>query len=276
MRLPPFLWPQGHGDNRMKLTKILRRRLSITVLVMGLMLLTAACGSEPAPTVAPTSAPTAAPTPTPTPELTLDSVLSSAGQGLAEMSTAKFQMIDELESGSQFFGMTLKNVEGEIKSPDSFRMLVNVETPNFGFVAIEMMAVGEQAYMKFSRDAPWAPLPLDQVPFNFGGMGVTLSELLPILKDVSFTGRESVDGIQTVRLDGNVVSEEMSKLITSVDSGHPIQLTFWFDEAGYTLRQFRMIGKLFNDDAPETSRLVGIMNVNAPVDIQLPDIASGQ
>ena len=260
----------------MKLTKILRRRLSITVLLMGLMLLTAACGAEPAPTAAPTSEPTVAPTPTPTPELTLDSVLSSAGQGLAEMSTAKFQMIDELESGSQFFGMTLKNVEGEIKSPDSFRMLVNVETPNFGFVAIEMMAVGEQAYMKFSRDAPWAPLPLDQVPFNFGGMGVTLSELLPILKDVSVTGRESVDGIQTVRLDGNVVSEEMSKLITSVDSGHPIQLTFWFDEAGYTLRQFRMIGKLFNDDAPETSRLVGIMNVNAPVDIQLPDIASGQ
>ena len=107
------------------------------MLVMGLILLAGACGSEPPPTVAPTSAPTAAPTPTPTPELTLDSVLSSAGQGLAEMSTAKFQMIDELESGSQFFGMTLKNVEGEIKSPDSFRMLVNVETPNFGFVAIE-------------------------------------------------------------------------------------------------------------------------------------------
>ena len=171
VRLPPSLWPQGHGNNQMKLTKILRRRLSITVLVMGLTLLAAACGSEPAPTVAPTSVPTVAPTPTPTPELTLDSVLSSAGQGLAEMSTAKFQMIDELESGSQFFGMTLKNVEGEIKSPDSFRMLVNVETPNFGFVAIEMMAVGEQAYMKFSRDAPWAPLPLEQVPFNFGGYG---------------------------------------------------------------------------------------------------------
>ena len=153
----------------MKLTKILRRRLSITVLVMGLMLLAAACGSEPAPTAAPTSVPTVPPTPTPTPELTLDSVLSSAGQGLAEMSTAKFRMIDELESGSKFFGMTLKSVEGEIKSPDGFRMLVNVETPNFGFVAIEMMAVGEQAYMKFSRDAPWAPLPLEQVPFNFGG-----------------------------------------------------------------------------------------------------------
>ena len=260
----------------MKLTKILRRRLSITVLVMGLMLLASACGSEPAPTVAPTSVPTVAPTPTPTPELTLDSVLSSAGQGLAEMSTAKFQMIDELESGSKFFGMTLKSVEGEIKSPDGFRMLVNVETPNFGFVAIEMMAVGEQAYMKFSRDAPWAPLPLEQVPFNFGGMGITLSELLPILKEVSFTARESVDGIQSVRLEGNVVSEEMSKLITSVDSGYPIQLTFWFDEAEYTLQQFRMIGKLFNDDAPETSRLVGIMDVNAPVDIQLPDIASGQ
>ena len=257
----------------MNLFRLQSHKLLIIVFLIGTLVVTAACGAatEPAATPGPTS--TSAPTPTPTPELTLDILLTSAGEKLASLSTSEFQMIDELESGSQFFGMKLKSVEGVIKSPDSFRMIVNVETPNFGFVAIEMMAVGEQAYMKFSEDAPWAPLPLDQVPFNFGGMGDTLSELLPILKDPAITGRESIDGVQSVRLEGNVVSEEMSDLITSVDPGHPITLTFWFGETDHVMQQFRIAGQLFADDAPETARLI-TMDIDVPVEIQLPDIAS--
>ena len=274
----------------MNLSKIAGHWLSITALVMGFLFLVAACEAEPTPTVAPTLTPTAAPTPTPTAaptptptvtpsptprlELSLNDLLSKAGGELAEISTARFQMIDELESGSKFFGMTLKSVEGEVKSPDSFRMLVNVETPNFGFVEIEMLAVGDQAFMKFSEDAPWARLPLEQVPFNFGGLGVTLSELLPVMKNPTIGGRESVEGTQTIRLSGDVVSEEMANLITSTDPGHAITLTFWVDEDDYTLRQFRIAGKLFDDDGPETKRLVSIMNINVPVDIQLPETDS--
>ena len=32
--------------------------------------------------------------------------------------------------------------------------------------------------MKFAKDAPWVPLPLDLVPFNFAGLGPTLRDLL--------------------------------------------------------------------------------------------------
>ena len=182
----------------MDLSRILRRKLSITGLVMGLLFVTAACGADPTPTVAPTPTPTVVPTatpaaattptpavavvptptPTPNPDTALNDLLSSAGEKLAAISTVKFQMVDEFESGAKFFGMTLKSVEGEVRSPDRFRMVVAVETPNFGFVEIEMLAVGEQAYMKFSEDAPWAPLPLDQVPFNFGGIGVALERIV--------------------------------------------------------------------------------------------------
>ena len=274
----------------MDLSKILRRKLSITGLVMGLLFVTAACGADPTPTVVPTATPAAATTPTPAvavaptstptvaptpnPDTALNDLLSSAGAKLAAISTVKFQMIDELESGAKFFGMTLKSVEGEVRSPDRFRMVVAVETPNFGFVEIEMLAVGEQAYMKFSEDAPWAPLPLDQVPFNFGGIGVALSELLLSLEDPSIAGRESIGGAGTVRVDGNIVSQDLSGLITSVDPGHAVTLTFWIDETEHTMRQLRIDGRIYNDDEPGTKRLVSIMDVNVPVDIQLPDIDS--
>ncbi len=282
----------------MDLSRILRRRLSITGLVMGLLLVTAACGADSTPTVAPTPTPTVAPTatpaaattptpavavaptptptiaPTPNPDASLNDLLSSAAGKLAAISTVKFQMVDELESGAKFFGMTVKSVEGEVRSPDRFRMVVAVETPNFGFVEIEMLAVGEQAYMKFSEDAPWAPLPLDQVPFNFGGIGVALSELLPILQNASIAGRESIGAAGTVRIDGDIVSEDLSGLITSLDSGHAVTLTFWIDETEHTIRQFRINGKIYNDDGPGTQRLVSITDINVPVDIQLPDIDS--
>ena len=272
----------------MDLSKILRRKLSITGLVMGLLFVTAACGADPTPTVAPTPTPTVVPTatpavvptptptiaPTPNPDTALNDLLSSAGAKLAAISTVKFQMVDELESGAKFFGMTLKSVEGEVRSPDRFRMVVAVETPNFGFVEIEMLAVGDQAFMKFSEDAPWAPLPLEQIPFNFGGIGVALSELLLSLGDPSIAGRESIGGAGTVRVDGNIVSQDLSGLITSVDPGHAVTLTFWIDETEHTMRQLRIDGKIYNDDEPGTKRLVSIMDVNVPVDIQLPDIDS--
>ena len=192
------------------------------------------------------------------------------------MSSAKLQMVDELESGAQFFGTTLKSMEAEIQSPHSARMLVDVVAPSLGFVEIEILAVGDQAYMKFSKDAQWLPLPLEQVSFNFGAVGVTLSEVLPIMKNVAITGRESLGGAQTIRVDGNIVSEELSDLITSVDSGHLITLTFWLDEVEHTLRQLRIAGKIFDADAPGTKRLVTISGLNVPVDIQVPDIAAGQ
>ena len=244
----------------MNLSRTTRRRLSISVFVMGLLFLAAACGGESAMSA-----------PTPEPELSVSDLLSSAGEKLAALSTAKFQMVDENESGAKFFGNTLKTVNGDIKSPDSVRILVDVEAPGFGFVEIEILAVGDQAFMKFSRDAPWVSLPRDQVPFNFGGIGVILSELLPVMKDVAIAGRESVEGAQTVRIDGSVTSEEMSTLISSVDSGHAITLSLWLDEGDHTLRQFRIAGQLFNDDGPETSRLV-TMDIDVAVDIQLPDI----
>lgn len=243
----------------MNWSKTLRFNLSITVLAVGFLFSAAACGGGS----------------TSTDELSVDELLTSTGEELAAMSTAKVAMIDETESGAQFFGTTFKSMEAEIKSPDGFRMLVEVVAAAMGFVEIEMVAVGEQAFMKFSEDAPWLPLPLDQVPFNFGRVGPALSEVLPLMRDAAITGREAVGDAQTILVEGNIVSEELSALITALDPGHPITLTLWIDEGEHILRQMRIDGRLYDDDAPGTKRLVSISDVNVPVEIQLPDTAAG-
>ena len=277
---------------------ILKPGMAIALLVAVLVFSIAACGSDPTPTEAPLSAATSAPAsaqtadPTPTPEATptptplptptltgeerLSDLLSRVEWKLAAMSTATFDLVDVHESGAPFFRTNFKSLTGIVKSPHSFWMQVNVVAPGFGFVEIEMTAVGEEAFIKFSEDAPWTPLPLQQVPFNFGEIGLQLSRLVPALTDVSLLDPDPAEDTQVVGFEGTIASDGMSGLITGVDPGHTITLTFWVDEVEHTLRKFRIAGKLFNDDAPGTIRLLDITGVNVPVDIQIPETATQQ
>ena len=245
----------------MNLPQKLRQGLSVAVLVLASLFLTAACDTE------------SAPTPTPTPDVEV--LLSMAGEKLAALSTAKFELVDEMESGAKFFGATFKRMEAEVKAPDRFRMVADVVAPGFGFVQIEIVAVGEQAFVKLAKDAPWVPLPLDQVPFSFGGLGITLRDLLPKINDLAMTGRESVLGVPTIRIAGTIASDELAVLIATVDPGHEAAVTLWIDEAEHTLRQLRIKGQIHKDDAPETVRLLTIDAIDVPVEIQLPDVGSG-
>ena len=248
----------------MRGTKTLGRAMWVIVATVALLFPATSCGGES--------------TPTPTPAPVLRDVLTSAGENLAAMSSARFGMVDEKETGVKFFGTTFKSMEAEVKPPNSFWMLVDVVSPAFGFVQIEMMAVGEEAFIKLSEEAPWTPLPPDELPFNLGGVGVNLRDVLFTVRDGdgAITGIESVMGARTIRVEGTISSERMSDLITLVDPGHTVALTLWIDEADHLLRQMRLAGQLFDDDGPETTRLFTIDDIDVPVEIEIPDIGSGQ
>ena len=248
--------------------KTLRRGLAVAVSMAAFLFLSVACAEEAA------GPPPAPPSPTPV----LSDLLTGVGEMAAVLSSAKVRMVDETESGAPFFTMTLKSMEAEIKAPDRFRMIVNAESNAFGFSELEMLAVGDEAVMKFAKDAPWVTLPLDLVPFNFAGLGPTLRDLLFVIRDGDgqITGRETVTGSLTTRVRGTVLSEQLSDLITSVDPGHKVTLTFWIGDDNRTLRQMRITGQIFDDDGEETTRLLTILGMDVPVEIELPEIVSGQ
>ena len=246
------------------------RTLSVVVLMFAGLLLVAACGDEPAPTTT-----TVAPTTTTTSPPTVEDVLATVGERVAAMSSARFSMVDETDTGAPFFGTDFESMEAVVQTPNDFRMLVEVVAPAFGFVEVEIVKVGDEAFIKLSKDAPWAPLPPDQVPFDFSGLSVVFSDLPDTIADAVLAGRETVQGVQTLRVEGAVASEVLSPLITSADPGHEVALILWIDEADLALRQIRISGQIYDADAPETTRLLNLEDVNMPVEIELPDVNSG-
>ena len=260
------------------MSAVLIRRLLAPALITASLLLAAACGEEaaPAPALTPTPAATPTPTPAPTPTSRVEDLLEAVSSSIAKMSSAKFSMVDETETGALFFGTTFKRMEAEVEDLGSVKMQVEVETPNFGFVQIGIIKVGDQAFLRFSDDAPWTPLPPDQVPFEFSGLAVVFSNLPGTVQHAAITGQETVKGARTVVIEVVVDSEALLPLITTADPGHEMTVTLWIDEAGFVLRQLRLVGQIYDDDGPETSRLLTIEDINVPVDIDLPDIVSGQ
>ena len=202
--------------------------------------------------------------------------LIDVAANIAVLSSVKFGMADETETGALFFGTTFKSMEAVVRTPNDFRMKVDVVAPGFGFVEIEIIKVGDEAVMKFSKDAPWVPLPAEQVPFNFAGLAIVFGNLPNTFESVAMKGAETLHGEEAVLVEVVVPSDALLSLITSADPGHEITLTMWVDKSEKVLRQLRLAGQIYDDDAPETTRLITLDDINVPVDIELPDVPSGQ
>ena len=88
------------------------------------------------------------------------------------------------------------------------------------------------------------------------------------------TGRETVQGSPAIAVQGVIPSEALLPLITTANAGHQVTVTLWIDETQLTLRQIRLAGRIYDDDGPETTRLITVEDINVPVEIALPDLAT--
>ena len=226
--------------------------------------------TEPAAATAP---PASAATSEPTSGSAVSELLAGVGEKLTSMSTARLKFVDVEESGAEFFGFTFKSMAVEIEAPSTSRMVVEVDAPFIGTTEIEIVAVEDQAYVKLPPGASWTTIPVGQLPFNLGGLGGALAEMLPAAQSAAvIVGQETVMGIETVRVETRVASDDLWAIVPTVELGYEVGLTLWIDSTELELRQMRIDGQLFGDDAPGTQRLLTFEAIDVAVDIQIPDV----
>ena len=213
------------------------------------------------------------PTPTPEPELAYEDILEETDAHLLSFQTARFRLIDEMESGAPFFGQTLQSVDGQVVTPDRAQITASVESI-LGFLEIGIITIGDDAFMQLTSGAAWRPLPPDQLPFNLSNVGRTLSDMLPKIQGGEVIGREIANDAESIKIEGDIVSDDLTGLIPAADPGHPIDLTVWVSAADRSLQQIRIVGAVFDEDAPGTSRLIILSDYDLPVEIDAPPIAT--
>ena len=186
----------------MHLSNTLRRGLSFAVLMTVFLFMVSACGGESAPTPTPTPVPAPTPTPTPVPTPTPTpraahverAAFERGGRSWPPCRRQSSAWSTSWSQGPSSLGRRSRAWRRRSRPRTASGWWWTWWPPGFGFVEIEMAAVGDRAYMKLSKDAPWAPLPLAQVPFNFSGLGMTLRDLLSEIEGGAIAGKESLGG----------------------------------------------------------------------------------
>ncbi|HAA94959.1 MAG TPA: hypothetical protein DCE26_04625, partial [Dehalococcoidia bacterium] len=160
---------------------------------------------------------------------------------------------------------------GEVDIPDRFRVTVEAESVSpKTYIEISIITIENKTYMTGLFGRRWNEVPADTMPFNLSGLGQTLADIVDAIEGDRGLGQERLQGVDTVRLGGNISSEDLSELIPGAGSGLPVALELWLDPAGL-LRQVKIIGRVVPTDDADTVRRLVLNDTNQPVTMNPPE-----
>lgn len=231
-------------------------------LAMAAMLLAqaVACGSLPSPT------PT--PTPTPDPQVTLRRAVSQ----VLEMKSAAFTLEHQVGSTILFPGLEMSKASGVVDIPNKIRLRVEAQsTIPRSFVEINVVIIGEQAWMTDFISGQWRQVPLESLPVTFSDLGRTLADIIEAVRDPRLIGSQALEGRDTYRIEGRVQSEDLAALVPGAGEGFEVVLMLWLDQDDGLLRRVLITGQVVPSDIPGAVRLLTLEDINLPVDITAPE-----
>ena len=221
-----------------------------------------ACGSLPSPTPTPT------PKPTPDPQVTLRRAVSQ----VLEMESAAFTLEHQVGSTILFPGLEMSKASGVVDIPDKIRLRVEAQsTIPRSFVEINVVIIGDQAWMTDFITGQWRQVPPESLPVTFSDLGRTLADIIEAVRDPRLVGPQELDGRNTYRIEGRVQSEDLAALVPGAGEGFEVVLMLWLDQDDGSLRRVLISGQVVPSDIPGAVRLLTLEDINLPVDITVPE-----
>ena len=236
--------------------------LVAVIMAAGLM---AACGTATA-TRPPNGASAIAPGP----------AMRQAVRQLLALESAAFSL-DHLEGSTVLVpGVLMTKVSGEVSIPDRFRVTVEAESefPK-SYIEISIISIDDTAYMTDIFSGRWNQISVGSLPFNLSGLGKTLADIVEAVEMPRVLGEERLRGVNTLHIQGEVASEDLSELVPGSGDGFPVRLDLWLDRSQGLLQQVHIIGRVVPSDAPNTFRELTLEDINQPVNIEAPGNTSG-
>jgi|TARA_B100000315_G_scaffold251060_1_gene285126 hypothetical protein len=204
------------------------------------------------------------------PGIDIDLAMPQAVNQLLALKSAGF-VLEHLEGSTVLVpGVLMTKVSGEVSIPDRFRVTVEAESefPK-SYLEISIITIDDAAYMTDIFTGRWNQISAGTLPFNLSGLGQTLAGIIESVQQPRAVRAERVNGVDTVLIKGQIISENLSELVPGSADGFPVKLEFWLDREGL-LQQVLIIGRVVATDIPETVRKLTLENINQPVVIEPP------
>ena len=242
------------------------------MLTAGTALLIVSCsglGQPPGPTDTPAPTPTLTPTPTPPPDPR--ALLARAAEQLTSDPYLEFVLEHPAGSTPLATGLNLAGAVGVATLPDRFRLALDMEASGT-VLKLDVIVVGEEAFMTNLFSGAWEPVLKEQIPFRFDFVTESIGGLLNGIEDAVLVGEADLDGAAAHHIKGNGPTGVLGKLIPGAlpDSTTPVEL--WIDKADGRLRQVQLTGPLVTGDLPDTVRAVRLTALDEAPEIEAPEV----
>jgi lipoprotein LprG len=165
----------------------------------------------------------------------------------------------------------VKEVVGDVVKPDKLKLSWEGTFQGF-FVSAQLITLEGETYMTDPITGRWGPLSGDVNPLGFFDPAVGIASIMSDLTDVSLMAVETVGGVPTYRMKGELPSRSLAPLLGSVAPDLMVDAEAWIGVEDMYLHQVVFRGRVTSEDAEDISRTIKLSNFNQPVSIEAPKV----
>ena len=166
-------------------------------------------------------------------------------------------------------GLMLNTVEGVALFPSSARMsakgVVERIAVSFGIVQTD-----DTTFFSGPIGDTWRVVPPETLPFDFVGMNTSVATALANASDITVAPGEQVEGKQTFRLSGAILSDDLKGLVPGAASGLPLTIECWIGQEDGLPWKVVLTGALISSDPETMVRHLDLSGFDEPVAIEPP------
>ena len=165
-------------------------------------------------------------------------------------------------------GLKLKTAEGDIAVPD--RLKAKIEAQNGAVVNVDIIGIGDKAWMTNPFSRQWQELPSGVTIRNIFDPAAGIRAVTATLKSVSVAPGEEVAGVVTYRIEGDVDSAVLEAAAPIAEPGLTVHVVAWVDREDFTIRRIRLEGPFSPDEPAGIVRILELSRFDEPVQIEPP------
>lgn len=206
---------------------------------------------------------------TPATGLTAEALLQQAAQRAGELTSFHFELTHENGSTPLPLNLELTSAEGDVVVPGRLRAEVDAEASGFD-VSVDVVGIDDQTWVTnpFTRD--WQELPGTNIR-DFADPAALVSGLLPSVENPTLGEPESIGGVDTHMITGEIDSGLLQTALGFAEPGRSVTVETWLGQDDLLPRRVRLVGPLSDSESGDVVRQVDLSRFNEPVEIMPPE-----